>query len=138
MMFRVNGIVNRTSSTGPQRGCVRDIGDALDSVDVVDFEQESILSATDTIECHRSDFLALTPVERRKVAGEPDSIQFRLSDRESHLRRGALDMKYRYPNASAATGIAYFKSLEVVDTPSVTPSMMSVAVPMGFTSDPSP
>jgi hypothetical protein len=60
MRFSVNGIVNRTSSTGSQRGYVRNVGDALNGVHVVDLQEESILPTADTIESHGSDLLALT------------------------------------------------------------------------------
>lgn len=86
-------IVNRTSSTGSQRGYVSDVGDALHGVHVVDFQKECVLPPTDTIQCHGGDFFALTPTQCRKVSGEPSGIQFALSDGKSHLRRGAFAMK---------------------------------------------
>jgi hypothetical protein len=60
MRFSVNGIVNRTSSTGSQRGNVCNVGDSLNGVHVVDLQEESILPTADTIERHGSDLLALT------------------------------------------------------------------------------
>jgi hypothetical protein len=60
MRFSVNGIVNRTSSTGSQRGNVRNVSDTLNGVHVVDLQEESILPTADTIEGHGSDLLALT------------------------------------------------------------------------------
>jgi len=61
MRFSVNGIVNRTSSTGSQRGDVCNVGDATNGVDVVDFKKESVLASADTIECQSSNLLAIAP-----------------------------------------------------------------------------
>ena len=84
--------MNRTSSTGSQRGYIGNISNALNSIHVVDLQKESVLASADTIEGHGSDFLTLTPTECREISGEPNSVQFRLANRKGH-RLGALDMK---------------------------------------------
>ena len=85
-------IVNRTSSTGSQRGYIGNVSNALNGIHIVDLQKESVLASANTIECHGSDFLTLTPTECREITGEPNSVQFRLANRESH-RFGALDTK---------------------------------------------
>ena len=82
-------IVNRASPNGSQRWYISNVSDTAHGVHVVDFEQECIGLSANTIERHRSNLLALVVVERRKISGEADCIQFRLADGKSHLRRGA-------------------------------------------------
>jgi hypothetical protein len=81
MRFSVNGIVNRTSSTGSQKGNVCNVSDATNGVDVVDFKKESVLASADSVKCHGSNLLALIVTEFREVTCEPGGIQFALADR---------------------------------------------------------
>ncbi len=85
-------IVNRTSSTGSQRGYIGNVSNAIHGIHIVDLQKKSVLATADTIERHGSDFLTLTPTECREISREPDSVQFRLTNRKSH-RLGALDTK---------------------------------------------
>jgi hypothetical protein len=81
MRFSVNVIVNRTSSTGSQRGDVCNVSDATNGVDVVDFEKKCVLAPADTIQCHGSNLLTLIVSKCRKVPGESGGVQFALADR---------------------------------------------------------
>ena len=85
-------IVNRTSSTGSQRGYIGNVSNAIHGIHIVDLQKKSVLASADTIERHGSNFLTLTPTECREISREPDSVQFRLTNRKSH-RLGALDTK---------------------------------------------
>ena len=85
-------IVNRTSSTGSQRGYIGNVSNAIHGIHIVDLQKKSVLASANTIERHGSDFLTLTPTECREISREPDSVQFRLTNRKSH-RLGALDTK---------------------------------------------